>query len=231
MNCEQARQLFDAYLEGELSVPLATELGAHRVKCAECRRALALLEVSGHVLATDDDPAELSASFTDRLLACVDSRKGYRRERILKNLYIGGPLAAAAVVALAFLGLFDRNGEREVLGEKVTGSTVVHVQPAEEAGEADLPLPTEPGEGTGTTAADELLGQWLRDAQQNLDSKRESGESLQRMLDLTISQWLDIVEQAKRSSDGKLPLSDLDATVPAPRPKAASKEGAEVEDL
>ena len=104
MDCNQAKQLFDAFLAGELSVPLATELGAHRVSCADCRRALALLEITGHILATDEDPVRLKSNFTDRLLACVDKPIGRFNRLMRRTIYIGGPMAAAAVVALAFLG-------------------------------------------------------------------------------------------------------------------------------
>ncbi len=76
MNCEQAANLFDAHLDGVLSQSLETELAAHRVKCAMCRQDLALLEVAGHVIASDgavDD--QLEEDFTDRLLACIDGAR------------------------------------------------------------------------------------------------------------------------------------------------------------
>lgn len=126
MRCEQVRQLFDAYVDGELSASQRTELGAHRLQCAECRRELALLEVTGHVLATDRLPAETSAGFTDRLLACIDSPRRRWTHRIRRGLYIGGPMAAAAVVGLAFLGFFDRR-ETLVLGHKVERTATSHV--------------------------------------------------------------------------------------------------------
>jgi hypothetical protein len=99
MNCEQAQNLFDAYLDGELHGPLATEFAAHRLRCPTCRRELALLEVAGHVISSDTKSPLLSAEFTDRLLACAAQRprqKTWRR----RLLVIGGPLAAAACVAL-----------------------------------------------------------------------------------------------------------------------------------
>lgn len=133
MDCEQARQLFDAYLDGELGSALATELGAHRVHCAECRQALALLEVSEHLITSDPERRELGADFTNRLLACMDLPDASWRQtterltrpttesepmvsRLRRGLFWTGVSAAAAMVALAFLGAFDRRGESRVAG-------------------------------------------------------------------------------------------------------------------
>ena len=73
MNCEQAKNLFDAYLDGELSPSLETEFGAHRISCGHCRHRLALMEVAGHVIRADSGgDVELPDDFTERLLACID---------------------------------------------------------------------------------------------------------------------------------------------------------------
>ena len=101
MRCADARQLFDAFLNRELSPSMATELQAHRVKCADCRRELALLEVSGHVLRADRDPVTVDDSFTDRLIACMDEPRSRWPMRLRWTAYVGAPLAAAAVVEAA----------------------------------------------------------------------------------------------------------------------------------
>lgn len=100
MDCSQAQTLFHSYLDGELTGSLATELAAHKLHCAACRRELALLEVAGHVVATDTNIPSLGDEFTDRLMACAMQQPvpWYRRRRVL--LSIGGPLAAAACVLL-----------------------------------------------------------------------------------------------------------------------------------
>ena len=184
MNCEQAQQLFDAYLDGELPPALATELGAHRLHCAECRRALALLEVTGHVLASDDDHMSLQEGFEDRLLACVDDRSSLR-QRFRRAFYILGPLAAAAVVAMAFLGAFDRNSGRWA-GEKVKAGDSVELDLLwQELDEIDG---VENGQEVDPRAVE--LDRWGRKMQKNLQSFQ----------DLTIYQWLDVLEKAKDSS-------------------------------
>jgi hypothetical protein len=106
MNCQDARNLFNTFLDGELSGTLAVEFGAHKLSCPSCRRELALLEVAGHVVAADIDTPLLSDEFTDRLLSIATRRPvpWYRRKRAM--LYVGGPLAVAACLALVLVPLF-----------------------------------------------------------------------------------------------------------------------------
>lgn len=128
MTCNQARHLFDVYLDGELSGSLGTELAAHRVACAACRRELALMEVAGHVIRVDSDGPTLSDGFSDRLLACMDEPPSGSLVRFRKVvLWTGGALAAAAVLALMF-NLVAGPGERiagftEQISEDSNGAT------------------------------------------------------------------------------------------------------------
>ena len=108
MRCNQAQQLFDAYLDGELSPSLAAELGAHQLQCARCRQALALMEVTGHILASEPGEASLSHDFANRLLACLKHPRTRPLRRLQRWVYLGVPLAAAAMIALAVTGVFDR---------------------------------------------------------------------------------------------------------------------------
>lgn len=104
MRCEQAQNLFDAYLDGELSPALETELAAHRLQCEECRHALALLEVVGHVVEADrDDEPTLDDAFSERLLSCLEESGVIRRMTPRKLLAGIGLLAAAAAVAVVGL--------------------------------------------------------------------------------------------------------------------------------
>ena len=112
MTCSQAKNLFDVYLDGELSGSLGTELAAHRVACAACRRELALMEVAGHVIRVDSDGPTLSDGFSDRLLACIDEPPSGSFLLFRKVvLWAGGGLAAAAALALMF-NLLTGPGER-----------------------------------------------------------------------------------------------------------------------
>ncbi len=231
MRCEQAQQLFDAYLDGELSVPLATELGTHRLQCPECRRALALLEVSGHIIASDREPVVLKGRFSERLLACVERPVGRWHRQARHGLYIGGPLAAAAVVALAFLGVFDRGDSGfRVAGQIDTGIT------RSDDGASPAPSPSNVEERSADAAAgpgvsDERVEEWIEQTRKNLDAKRQSGESLQQALNVTITQLLDILEQAKEAPPGEDPLTAPDDAAPLSPPEPAPADNADVEDL
>lgn len=193
MRCEQARQLFDPYLNGELSTPMATELHAHRVKCAACRRELALLEVSGHVLKADDDPVQLDVNFTDRLIACVDSPRSRWSAPLRWSAYVGAPLAAAAVVAMAFLGVFDAGSNGKVASE-VTSIEAVLGEPPVPPVLADAPV--EPA----VSNRSHPLDAWFHEVQADTDAKRRNGPVMQDTLDLTILQLLDILEDAKKAN-------------------------------
>ena len=215
MRCEQARQLFDAYLDGDLSPALATELGAHRVRCPDCRRALALLEVSGQIIASDHDEASLKEDFSSRLLACMEAPRRHWHERIRYALYYAGPLAAAAVIALAFLGVFDRSNGTKVQGVKVDNlaAPVARAVP-EPASDDSIP--------TGATSEERALELWIDQARKSNEARRQSVESLQQHFDLTIGQWLDILEQANdtSSSEDHFPGADTagEPTEDAPDP-------------
>jgi len=216
MQCHQARQLFDAYLDGELSPSLATELGAHRLSCSDCRQALALLEVSGHILRSDRDPVQAPDDFTDRLLACVDPAPVWRK-RVFSTLYIGGPLAAAAVIALAFIGAFDRNGPSQVAGVKeIAPATMVQAaQPPPKATAASTVESVDP--------AEQALTEFFDKTQQRVN---DQGQSVQKVFDLTILQMLDILEEAKdRSQARPTPWNGIDAA--SPNPENAEPAGAE----
>lgn len=121
MNCEQASNLFDAHLDGELSRSLETELAAHRLRCPQCRHELAVMEVAGHVIAASDDGSSgLDDAFTDRLLACVDAPVGAPGWGWQRALWLGGSsLAAAAAIAIVVTAIFSGPTPR-VAGERVT---------------------------------------------------------------------------------------------------------------
>lgn len=200
MRCEQARQLFDAYLDGDLPPALATELGAHRVRCSECRQALALLEVSGHIIASDRDPVSLGEGFADRLLSCMETRRACWPHRVRRGLYIAGPLAAAAVVALAFLGVFDRGHDTNVASDKIVVEAPLDTKgvPSSDAGE-----PVDEAGSDASAEADRALEEWVERAQENLNARLERGEKLRESFDLTILQWLDIFNGPNDAPEGE----------------------------
>jgi anti-sigma factor RsiW len=211
VRCDQARQLFDAYLDGELSSALETELGAHRLKCASCRRELALLEVAGHVLRSDVSDPAASGDFTDRLLRCVEQPSRLYFPKLRRGLYIAGSMAAAAVILLAFAGLFDGRGASKVAGVQEVNPGAVRAPLPSVARPIRSDLPDSPSS----------FEDWLRQTEQNVESGRKTGESLQNALDNTFSQFLKLLEDDSRR-----------AAEPSGVPKEPSKKKEdEVEDM
>jgi hypothetical protein len=104
ITCQHARQLFDRYLDDELSSSLQAELHAHVINCASCQNHLALIEACGDVIRLDRREPALSGSFADRVLA-TRRQQGAPRPAAARRWrragwWIGGPVAAAASIAL-----------------------------------------------------------------------------------------------------------------------------------
>jgi hypothetical protein len=104
ITCQHAGQLFDRYLDDELSSSLQAELHAHVINCGSCQNHLALIEACGDVIRLDRREPALSGSFTDRVLAARRQRvspgpAAARRWR-RAGWWIVGPVAAAASIAL-----------------------------------------------------------------------------------------------------------------------------------
>jgi hypothetical protein len=222
MQCEEAQQLFDGYLDGELSPSLATELAAHRVQCSECRRALALLEVSEHIISSDRNTVTLEAGFAERLIACMEHPPVRWTDRVGRWLYVGAPLAAAAVIALAFLGVFDGRRTTEVAGDRVVANLDdILMVTSPETSEAS------PG---GLAPGDEnLIGR----VQTSLEQKRRSAESLRSAIDLTLLQQLHLLEQANQTKPAEgTPAGGAASGVEKPaKPGRKSTDADEVEEL
>ncbi len=108
--CRHARQIFDRYLDDELSPGLQAELHAHRINCLDCQGELALLEACGDVVAMDRCEPQLGASFTDRVLLARRAQNIRRQPRWGRRIAIvATPLAAAASIAFAWLVLLPQD--------------------------------------------------------------------------------------------------------------------------
>ncbi len=221
MKCEQVRQLFDAYLDGELSPSQTTEVGAHCLKCINCRRALALLEVSGHIIANDGDDVQVSGNFSDRLLACIGGSRAGWTQWLRRAVYYGGPMAAAAVIGLAFLGAFDRHpsGEARVLGQK-------EIAPDVRALEASGPHPVPPAEASQGPNVSIQTNRWLHGLQNNMATVEQ--------LNLTVLQWMEFLNELRQLQEAG--ERDSGPAIPNPPPTPDSDEdepdsAPDVEDL
>jgi len=220
MRCDEARQLFDSYLDGELSPSLATELGVHRVRCAECRRSFALLEVSGHILTSDRDPVTVPADFSERLLACVELGEHSWPARVRRSLYFVGPLAAAAVIAMAFLGFFDRGRESRVAGVKVEPT---HAEPGALRPNAPSAIDRE--------AAERAIDQWIGQMQNTRAARVQADESTPKAPDLTILQILEMLKDANEGAPELRHFPGADLHEPFGPPDEHPVDDEDVEDL
>ncbi len=220
MRCEEARKLFDAYLDGELSPSLATELGAHRVHCAACRRSLALLEVSGHIISSDREPVTVPEDFSERLLACVEVREHSWPARVRRSLFVVGPLAAAAVIVMAFLGFFDRGRDSRVAGVKVEPAHV----------EAGVPRPTAPS-AYDREAAERAIDLWIGQMQTNKAAKPGVAGSTPKPPDLTILQILELLKDTNEGAPESQHFPGADLHEPFGPPDEHPIDDEDVEDL
>ena len=220
MRCEEARKLFDAYLDGELSPSLATELGAHRVHCAACRRSLALLEVSGHIISSDREPVNVPEDFSERLLACVDVREHSWPTRVRRSLYVVGSLAAAAVIAMAFLGFFDRGRDSKVAGVKVEPAQV----------EAGVPRPNVPS-AYDREAAERAIDLWIEQMQISKAAKTGTAESTPKPPELTILQILEMLKDGNEGAPKLHHFPGADLNEPFGPPDEHLVDDEDVEDL
>ena len=239
MDCGQAHQLFDAHLDGELSPALATELGAHLLHCSKCRQALALMEVTTHIIASDREPARLSAGFQDRLLTCIDQRPRGLFARTRRMVYVAVPLAAAAVVALAFLGVFDRHGH--VAGEvekaqnpppvvEMVATTEPGLSSGAEVGDLFL-MPNASGDLNGAGPGGQALTRWIRQWQDNLDATRNSGDAIKQGVDQTIIQLLESLRSAQDAGAGLDHFPGSETTPALGTDDAGDEADEDIEDL
>ncbi len=109
IDCDQARNLFDAHLNDEISSSWTAELHAHAVACGSCRRELSLLRACGDVIARDAVAPMPSSSFTDSVMAATATVRGrtarWNRWRSLSVWGGAGATAAAAAIMLWFTPL------------------------------------------------------------------------------------------------------------------------------
>ena len=99
IDCRQANNLFDVYLDGELGGSLTTELHAHVLACDDCRLELALHKAGGDVVAAD------RAASTE----CGLYRSRHRRVEAAASPGAGAPAHRSAVGG-------PRDGRRRGIG-------------------------------------------------------------------------------------------------------------------
>ncbi len=210
MDCDQAHHLFDAYLDGELSPALATELGAHRLGCPSCRQELALMEVAGHVVGAGADDPVLEDEFTDRLLACIQPTVTAPRKRRYLIIRIGGALAAAACVTLQITVLTRPTEQVASIRESADG-----MESAIRSQEPTIPDVAAPGLAEAKDA--------LQSIPETVLKTRESSASLLRYGQMTLLEMIDRLRLEV--------LRDVATQGASPEEEAAGEDADDVEDI
>lgn len=105
MNCSDAEQFFDAYLDGELAGSLRLEFDAHRLRCTACQQKLAMMEACEHILSGESRGPLLSPDFTNKVMNEIRQRRFAEARRPRRRLVWAAAAAvqAAAVIVFAFL--------------------------------------------------------------------------------------------------------------------------------
>jgi hypothetical protein len=102
MNCPEAEQFFDAYLDGELTGSLRLEFDAHRLRCPACQQKLAMMEACEHILARDTRMPALSDGFTDRVMSEIEQRRLVARRTRKRRITIAATVALQAAAVIVF---------------------------------------------------------------------------------------------------------------------------------
>ncbi|MBU0616805.1 MAG: hypothetical protein KKI02_03735 [Planctomycetes bacterium] len=102
MNCWEAEQFFDAYLDDELAGSLRLEFDAHRLRCTVCQQKLAMMESCEHILARDTGGPALSDGFTDRVMGDIEQRQVLAAHSRKRRLVIGGAVALQVAAVIVF---------------------------------------------------------------------------------------------------------------------------------
>jgi hypothetical protein len=105
--CDHVQNLFDAYLNDEISAAQASEVDAHCLKCESCRKQLRLMEACGNVIRLDTSEPQLSNDFTSRLVNIIEQEPAVFGLQLHRRMKIAAALLGAAAT-IALFGFFGR---------------------------------------------------------------------------------------------------------------------------
>ncbi len=233
ITCQHARQLFDRYLDGELSPSLQAELHAHQLSCSACQTELAMLEACGDVIMLDRrrEP-RLSDSFTDRVLMARRAQlvKQPRRRSWGRTLVlVSAPLAAAASIVLAMSLMWPSAPQRPtVISAKANEApratkTLLGGSPSSETTEN---LPTTPI--PSSSMMESLLTSVVEETSKTVDGTKSSLAQFGMLLHQALA---DANAQLAAQEPPKTPSSDRGAEhqgsedVPAPGSSGSENSG------
>jgi hypothetical protein len=114
MTCHDARELFSALIDEQLTRGERADVYGHLATCADCRRELAAVERTV-ALVRGSTPARAPAGFVDRVVAAARPTPWYRRaaRAALLPWPVKLPLGAAAVLLVGGLAVLLFRGTQE----------------------------------------------------------------------------------------------------------------------
>lgn len=241
ITCENAKHLFNRYLDGDLSPSMQAELHAHQLQCSECQGEMALLEACGDVVAYDESEPTVSESFTERVLLAhrAQVRPVVRRNWSRLVLTLAAPLAAAACIAFTIM-LVEPNG-RDVTRSVVAGKTIQIPKDAalvRMTGKDVVDSKLSNIEEMPAGFVDAILGPVVEQAKGTVESTRRSIEQLDSLVRLGFTganralaagaragdaerkSTLDSVRQPRAAEPNPLDPSFMNETPAAPEPSS-----------
>ena len=223
ITCKNAKQLFDRYLDAELSASLQAELHAHQLNCSVCQQDLAIFEACGDVIRMDAREPRLDASFTNRVMLGYAAQRRSQRPRWQRvTMWAGGGLAAAASIVLVVVWMLPSSPPN--LPSAILADKVAVDEPLEKflivkegtqltpAAKAELKATPKMGSANFTS----LLTPVVDRAQRTFSSARRGAEELQMLLQMGISAARESVDAATPSANPEKSSrpSAFDPTVP-----------------
>jgi anti-sigma factor RsiW len=130
MNCNEARPLLEAYLDGELDLVHSLAIEQHVASCPNCRRAREQYEVLRESIRTGVPRMAAPPELVGRLREALRRETGKQERKIVNFVdWRWLAVAAAIVVAIAFLRLEFRQTRLDPLVAEVVSSHVRSLMP------------------------------------------------------------------------------------------------------
>jgi len=218
ITCQHARQLFDRYLDGELSPSLQAELHAHQLSCSACQTELAMLEACGDVIMLDRrrEP-KLSDSFTDRVLMARRSQlasQPRRRNWGRTLVVVGSPLAAAASIALCLTLMWPSAPQRTTVkaGRTETVPPVIaKIQGGSEAGLSDQDPNLQSTQMSSSALMESILATAVERSTQTVEGTKRNLSKLGLLLQQALAETNARVAAQEDGSLRRMPSGDRPA--------------------
>lgn len=120
MNCNDIRQVLDAYVDGELGAERCLEFEAHQAACAHCAGALRMRRALHEAVARQAPYYRAPRALRERIAA----RLGEPERRAARRNWIPWAVAAATVMAVSVLGTWKLLTREDALAGEIVSSHV-----------------------------------------------------------------------------------------------------------